>query len=294
MENRIFLFITFNKNERIAFLEKLESQKAKTYAGGIVVTYGKFGRYNAAHFHSPYQGSEAQMPVLNAIQSVRPDAVILAGIACGANVKDKKQNMGDVLISKNVIDYDFHKDNKGKTEQRGSTVPSGDILYSLFSHHAFDWKMKNNLAYHCGDIISSTVLLNDPQKKKEIFGLYHNNPIGYEMEGSSTFKICRNCNIQQWIIIKAISDFGNGTKKSDEQLTAARNAVSLCHYVFSQDGLNSVPKVFSDSGELEKEQNPEGNSVIQNIVFGDCLSDNAQKLSFGTGNHFGSITINNK
>ncbi|MDE6055511.1 MAG: hypothetical protein K2G55_17545 [Lachnospiraceae bacterium] len=294
MENRTFLFITFNKNERIAFLEKLENQITKTFMGGIIVTYGKFGKYNVTHFHSPYQGSEAQMAILNAIQSIKPDAVILVGIACGANVKDKAQKKGDVLISKNVIDYDFHKDNNGKIEQRGSTVPSGDILYSLFSHYAFDWKMKYNLAYHCGDIISSTVLLNDPQKKKEIFELYHNHPVGYEMEGGSTFKICRNSNIQQWIIIKGISDFGDGKKKSDVQLMAAQNAVSLCYYVFLQDGLNSVPKVFYDSGCLEKKQYSNENPTIHNTVFGDCLSDNSQKFDFGSGNHFGSITINNK
>ena len=121
MAERTFLFITFNEKEREAFLNRLECQGERTFVRGNVVTY----------FHSPYQGSESQMSVLNVIQSVKPDAVVLAGIACGANVKNEKQKFGDVLISKNVIDYDFHKDNNGMTELRGTITPSGDILFHI-------------------------------------------------------------------------------------------------------------------------------------------------------------------
>jgi len=279
MAERTFLFITFNEKELEAFLNRLECQGERTFVRGNVVTYGRFGKYDVVYFHSPYQGSESQMSVLNVIQSVKPDAVVLAGIACGANVKNEKQKFGDVLISKNVIDYDFHKDNNGMTELRGTITPSGDILFNLFSHHAYYWKKEYGLDYYCGDIISSTVLLNDPKRKKEIFGLYHDNPIGYEMEGISTFQVCRNENIQQWIIVKGISDFGDGSKHDSFQTVASENAVSLCHYVFSQEGLNHIPKV-EEMIVADKAHN--------------FFSDHAQQFDFGKGNRFGNVTINNK
>lgn len=246
MSECVFLFITANDNEQEAFLNRLENQEEKTFKRGIVVTYGKFGCYKVIHFHSPYQGSESLMSIMNAIQSVKPDVVILVGIACGSNVKNKQQHYGDVLISKNIIDYDFHKDNEDHIELRGVKVPSGDILYSLFKQHSYKWKYEHNVNCYVGDIISSTVLVNNPQKKKEIFGLYNNQPVGYEMEGIGAFRVCRNNNIQQWIIIKGISDFGDGHKKDKYQIKASENAVSLCHYVFSQGGLNDIPKVNYD------------------------------------------------
>ncbi len=286
MKERTFLFITFNENERTAFLKKLDNQKEETFHNGVVVTNGKFGKYDVVHFHSPYQGNESQMPVMNAIQIIKPDAVILVGIACGANVEKRNQHIGDVLVSKNVIDYDFHKDNNGKIEQRGITVPSGNILYSLFSQRAFKWKEKYNLAYHCGDIISSTVLLNNPEKKKEIFDAFNGNPKGYEMEGISTVRICRDVNIQEWIIVKGISDFGDGNKRDNYQVIASENAVSLCHHVFSQEGLNSVPKVWESS-----ENNDASGSVVHQVN-GDILSENAKKTDLGKNNTFGNVTIN--
>lgn len=286
MAKRIFLFITFNENERKAFLKRLDNQKEETFHSGIVVTNGRFGKYDVVHFHSPYQGNESQMPVMNAIQIIKPDAVILVGIACGANVNRKDQHIGDVLISKNVIDYDFHKDNNGKIEQRGIVVPSGNTLYGLFSQHAFKWKEKYKLAYHCGDIISSTVLLNNPEKKKEIFDAFCDNPKGYEMEGISTFRICRNANITEWIIVKGISDFGDGNKKDEYQVIASENAVSLCQYVFSQEGLKYVPKVWESS------ENHDTCKIVINQVRGDILSENAKKPDFGKNNTFGDVTIN--
>ena len=48
--------------------------------------------------------------------------------------------------------------------------------------------------------------------KKEVFALYDNHPIGYEIKGIENFRACKDRNIQECIVVKGISDFGDGEK----------------------------------------------------------------------------------
>lgn len=242
------LFITANDNERIAFLSKLENPTTKTFPKGVVCKLGEFGKYEVAHFHSPEQGNAAGSEIKRAIEAVSPDYLILVGVACGGDPKD--QNIGDVLVSHNVIDYDCRKEDYNletmveSTIWRGARVPSGDVLYRLFHGHSFDWQRQYKTISHLGDIITSSVLLNNLEKKNKIFSTFYDEPIGYEMEGMSAFRACRDADITQWLLVKGICDFGDGNKSHDKQKNqecAAKNAVSLCHYVFSQD--NAFPSI---------------------------------------------------
>lgn len=238
------LFITANDNERAAFLAKLNNQNTKAFDDGIVCKYGVFGKYKVAHYHSPEQGNAAELKISQAIKAVKPTYVIIIGIACGGN--SSKQEIGDVLVSHNIIDYDCRKENysiETKVENtiwRGVRVPCGDNIYGLFNGYYLDWQNESSLKAYFGDIISSNVLLNNPFKKTNIFALFNNEPIGYEMEGAGVFRACHNAKITEWILVKGICDFGDGYKNENKQKNqefAANNAVLLCLYVFSFDGI---------------------------------------------------------
>ena len=171
---------------------------------------------------------------MRAVEVVRPQYVILVGIACGGN--KEKQSIGDVLVSHNVIDYDCRKEDYNleteveTTIWRGARVPSGDVIYRLFNGHSFDWQSQNKARVRMGDIICSSVLLNNPHKKSTVFATFHDEPVGYEMEGASAFRACRYAKITEWLIVKGVCDFGDGKKNEEKdsyQKKAAKNAVLL-------------------------------------------------------------------
>ena len=62
--------------------------------------------------------------------------------------------------------------------------------------------------------------------------------IGGEMEATGLAAACSNNNIHEWIVIKGISDWGDGNKvknKEENQKIAINNAVSYCEYIFSKE-----------------------------------------------------------
>ena|GEM_PF-5027692 len=269
------LFITANDNEREAFLSKLENQTTKTFQGGVVCKFGSFGKYEIAHYHSRNQGVRAETEIKSAIKAVKPRFVILVGIACAG--LDINQRIGDVLVSKRIMDYNERKEgciviNGEKIKNtilRGEIVPCGDEICGLFHGHLFDWENTDKIKVYFGDVISSGFLLNNSDVKEDVFGLSYaksgQRAVGYEMEGSPAFWACHSCGITELIVIKGISDFGDGTKneKSEEEQTsdqrfAAENAVSLCHYVFSQSG------IATDNSEFNAEIYNTATECLQN------------------------------
>ena len=265
MYNRTFLFITTNDNEWIAFREKFTIEKTPPFSHGTCVL-GNFGIYKVWHCSLSVQGAKIQTEITNIIEFVKPDAIILVGIACGGY----EETLGDVLVSEKIIDYDFHKIDD-TIEPRGEIFTCGEVLYRFFQSpdNRLTWQIENQVKVYCGEMFCSTSLLNNYGKKKEIFKTRDNYPIGYEMEGITVVRACRDKNISQLIIVKGVSDFGDGTKnkKSKEeqdkdQLFAARNAVSYCHYVFSKDGLGNIQKATYNTP-----MNVENNLPDQNIFF---------------------------
>jgi nucleoside phosphorylase len=188
MANRKILFITANDNEFTAFREKFTVEKTKELGSGMKCFLGNFGKYKVWHYHFSVQGSKVQSEITNVIESIKPDAVILVGIACGGY----KEKMGEVLVSEKIIDYDSHKISE-KIESRGEVFTCGEVLYRLFQTPdcRLTWQSENNTKVHCGEMFCSSQLLNNPERKKEIFATRNNYPIGYEMEGITVVRACR-------------------------------------------------------------------------------------------------------
>ena len=246
--NKPILFITFNDTENEAIRTCFKNAQDIPYKKqGFMLTRGIFGNHVALHYHSPEKGDGAELYINRVLNTLRFSAIVLVGIACGANVQanDNKQAVGDVLLSKELINARELRIGD-QTVIRGARIPSGDRLYEFFFNARHTWtvgerEVSSKALVHTGSILSGAPLVDNLEKKKELFALYHNEPIGYEMEGTSLFKVCHSREVghTEWIIVKGVSDFGDGTKgeeKDKRQKLASQNAVSFCLHTFSREG----------------------------------------------------------
>ena len=229
MQDRTFLFITANDNEFIAFREKFTIEKTESFGHGFNCTFGKFGNYKVWHYHLSVHGVKVQVEIMNIIEFIKPDAIILVGIAAGGY----NQKLGDVLVSEKIIYYDF-PNIKGTINPRDEVFTCGEVLYQLFKSSDNHFELQNDNKVHFGEMFSFSQLLNSAKNKKEVFASRNYKAIGHEMEGFIVARACRDKNISQWIIVKGVCNIDDGTKDVDWQLQAAQNAVSYCHYVFLQ------------------------------------------------------------
>jgi pentatricopeptide repeat protein len=261
-----FLFVTANENETTALLEDTDFFK---YEQGLrsqnpnddsFYNVGKFGCYEIVHFELQDQGAVkagASLPsIMMAIDAWKPDAVILIGIAFGKDNEKKpepRQHIGDVLISKMIQDYESGKVMAGKFMSDGSKPESGKTLTSVFQHFSRTWDYSINgrkVKCELGLILSGDKVVDDINFKKRLFKAYP-RAIGGEMEGRGAYSACKTQNIHEWIVVKAICDWGgnkNTPDKDKNQLIAARSAVSLLKHVFSNEkAFEKLPTMSNDN-----------------------------------------------
>ena len=259
MNPPLFLFVTANENETAALLKdkkffSFKSERSKNKNDNNYYNVGTFGKYNVVHFQLASQGvvnSEAAiLSVVNAIDTYHPDAVILLGIAFGrdnSNTPEPCQHIGDVLVSSMVIDYESGKIKEGNIQSDACKPEAGKCLLSVCKHYATYWKYKsNNVTSKCivGPILSGDKVVDDEKFKSKLFKLYP-RAIGGEMEGRGVYSVCRNRGICEWIIVKSICDWGDGTKnnnKKQNQNLAARTTVSFLKFIFkNEDAFDKLP-----------------------------------------------------
>ena len=193
------------------------------------------------------QGSARQaasiLSISNAIDAFQPDAVILVGVAFGAgNGKDTWQDIGDVIVSKTVTDYESGIIRNGGFLSDGTIVEAGKFLTSIFNTFSDSWtfNLKNRLAKcFIGNVLSGDKFVDDYHFKTQLFERY---PLAYggEMEGRGAYAACRDRGIDEWIIVKGICDWGDGNtskNKLTNQKIAAKSAVSLLMHIFSQPNI---------------------------------------------------------
>jgi nucleoside phosphorylase/GTPase SAR1 family protein len=246
-----FLFVTANDNERLSFERYFEFQGIN-FIKGIPYSYGKFGIYSSAWFHMPSQGtSNADATILcgDIIKDVAPVAVIMVGIAFGTD--EKNQKIGDVLVSRLILNYDSRKKRGGLSQYKESPKEVGFHLlnaFRSFNYSPLKWEYpleaNEDERYKIieGAMLTGSVLIDDYNFRQDLlkeFSVFE--PIGGEMEGYGIYSQCRLNSITEWIIVKAICDWGynkQNAQKDKWQKIAAESAVNFCHCVFSLRGGN--------------------------------------------------------
>lgn len=259
-----FLLVTANENETSALTKdsafKCREERSGDPRDATFYNVGTYGEYDIVHFELPDQGSvgadSSQLTINTAINEFKPDAVILVGVAFGKDNdtdQNRSQEIGTVLISEKVADYESGKIKENQLQSDGAVPESGRQLLSAFKHYANKWEHivdGKKVGCEFGLLLSGDKVVDDPDFKKDLFERYP-RAIGGEMEGRGAYAVCRRNGIEEWIIVKAICDWGDGNKSVDKQhrqVVAAESAVSFLNFLFTD------PKSFEKIIKLDEKK----------------------------------------
>jgi nucleoside phosphorylase len=163
------------------------------------------------------------------------DAVIMSGIAFGKDAT--KQQIGNVLVSERIISYEPQRVGAEIDEDRGSEPGATPVLLNRF-RNVVGWSFSSPDGRPCyfqvGPILSGEKLVDNLKLKTELFSRYP-TAIGGEMEGAG-FAAAAERNRCEWIVVKAICDWGDGSKVSHHQEFAAASSVDMIEHVLNQPG----------------------------------------------------------
>lgn len=217
----------------------------RVYSESATYHLGKFGAYKTVVTRcriGSINNNEATLAVEQVLRKWNPKAIIMVGIACGRD--PTKQKIGDVLIASEIQPYESQRVGK-ETINRNIPKSSNKTLLDRFDC-VHDWKSKSIDGMFCnppevGSILSGEKLIDNPEFKAELFEQFP-EAIGGEMEGAALCAASERVGTA-WILVKSISDWGDGKKHNKHQPLAAGAAASFVHYVLSQKTiLNGIQK----------------------------------------------------
>lgn len=178
------------------------------------------------------------LTVIAGINDLKPTAIIMLGIAFG--IDPQRQQIGDVLVGRQLLLYDLQRvgaDSSGAymVRPRGDRPSVASRLLALFRAGRDNWR---GAPLHFGLLLSGDKLVDNQDFRDQ---LQHLEPeaIGGEMEGAGLYAAAQTQKVD-WILIKAISDWADGTKnqqKAQSQRLAAHNAAEYVFHVIEQGGL---------------------------------------------------------
>jgi nucleoside phosphorylase len=165
----------------------------------------------------------------------------MVGIAFGRD--PTKQAIGNVLVASQVISYAEQRVG-GRTQYRGPIAEAGAVLLDRF-RNADGWSFKRpdgtSCQTHEGPVLSGEELIDNAERKKELFEAFP-QAIGGEMEGRGLYGAAHDAKVE-WVLVKAICDWADGSKHKLDQPLAAAAAVDLVHHVLSDPGaLAALPR----------------------------------------------------
>jgi nucleoside phosphorylase/tetratricopeptide (TPR) repeat protein len=178
-----------------------------------------------------------QESVRKGIDALQPQAVIMVGIAFGVN--EQKQAIGDILVSQQLWLYDLQRvgtDNNGRIEiiPRGDKPHSSTWLFDRFQNADLHWdESKGKVRF--GVVMSGDKLVDNVDFREQL-KQFEEEAIGGEMEGTGLYVSSHDKKVD-WILIKAICDWADGTKAQDKgarQQTAAHNAATFVLHALQQ------------------------------------------------------------
>ena len=257
------LFITANPTEHkavIKFFKPRESTKwllkcAYKFSIGFLkrtahYTFGKFGKYNAAVQIMGAQGPAAAQSIIitTAMCFKNLEAIFAVGVACGVECKTK---MLDVIVAKKVT---FYSDARFSTTAYGRPKIESRSISNLNTSKQFcsmfqqmpKWSTENSSIIkrltvqpemHLGNVLSENYLVDNKDIKICLLENFAPDAIAIEMESAGLFYEYGDHNVEI-MLVKAVSDFGDGHKSKEYQPTAALLAAECVHHYLSGEGKN--------------------------------------------------------
>jgi len=123
--------------------------------------------------------------VSDSIDALHPDSVVMVGIAFGTN--SQKQAIGDVLVSRQLMSYEFQRVGTDKDSGRQKLIPRGDRahasvrLVDRFTSGTQDWEGQQ---VHIGLILSGEKLVDNLDFLKQLLQ-FEPEALGGDMEGAA-------------------------------------------------------------------------------------------------------------
>jgi nucleoside phosphorylase len=244
------LIVTATKNETKAFLDtfcKGESLLRKRTRGKTYYNLGMCGEAQVFLVQSEMgtmTPGGSLVTVYQAIEDLHPQAVIMGGIAYG--LKPHAQQLGDILISTRILCYEPQKIDLARGEiPRGDRVTVSRRMLDRFRSGDLDWQ---GATIHFGLILTGEKLVNDP-KFRDWLLKEEPEAIGGEMESGGLYVAASDAKVD-WVMVKAICDWADGSKNDDAQQLAALHAAQFVSYVINQGGWNETYQVQKIESEM--------------------------------------------
>ena len=154
------------------------------------------------------------------IDILNPDAIVICGICFGVKKEKDVPDMGDILVSTDIWDYETAKISDGISDYRGKSIPVSSNLLQLFRRASNGFVPR----VHFGVMGAGDKNVND---KEFIDKLLKVQPhmIGGDMEGYAVVSTCQSKK-KDCILVKSICDWGYD-KGDDFQQQAADNSLEL-------------------------------------------------------------------
>jgi nucleoside phosphorylase len=174
------------------------------------------------------------MTAIDAIEQCRPDYVVATGICFGLR-PDEGQHAGDIIVARRVHNLDHVKetdDPDHPTIYRGVNVGCSSFLLDRFQAGQATW---SGARVHVGTVLTSSRLVNSEQFVRRLRQDFP-DAIAGEMEGVAVHEAATRGVKPDWILVKAISDWGFD-KTSGRQALAAANAAEFVTHVIASGAL---------------------------------------------------------
>ncbi|MCF8246663.1 MAG: tetratricopeptide repeat protein [Saprospiraceae bacterium] len=189
----------------------------------------------------------SQETVRKGIEALRPDSVIMVGIAFGVN--PKKQRIGDILVSQQLRPYDLQRVGKDEIILRGDK-PHGSARLFNWLQSAFLYWDESGGRFKPGVVLTGEKLVDNVDYRNQLLQL-EKEAIGGEMEGTGLYVASHDKKVD-WILVKAICDWADGDKdnpdKDDYQKTAAHNAANFVVFALQQVAIKLEPITSAAAG----------------------------------------------
>lgn len=171
------------------------------------------------------------------IDALSPADVIMVGIAFGVN--EKKQAIGDVLVSQQLWLYDLQRVGADRIIDRGDKPHASPRLIDYLRSadlHADDFTVRFGL------ILTGEKLVDNVDYREQL-KQFEPEVIGGEMESAGLYAACHDRKVD-WIVVKAICDWADGKKvrnKKRRQSLAATNAACFVLHALQHAPLRQSP-----------------------------------------------------
>lgn len=286
VQNFNFLVVTATEIETKSLHDVMPEIIQRVVVGNNTYYLGQIGLYNVINVQCLQMGSLAPGGSSQTVSAALKEwdgikAVIMVGICFGFD--EDKQQIGDVIVSKSIRNYETRRMGKDHEIPRGGTYQSDTFLVNAFNNLILSWENigtdGENKKLIIGDYISGEQLVDNADVRNKL-RLESPEAKAGEMEGNGLVASCE-ASRKPWILVKAICDFADGNKgkeKDKKQLIAAASAVRCCEAALGQStafeslGISSMIAIKQSADDASSQQIKTEN---KDVLFEIYKNDNA-------------------